>query len=334
MTFLSFLDETKHIVSQEIKQICDILSKYSSPEATTASQRIKEFTLRGKMIRACIARLSALSFGSSKNSNEINKIAAIIELAQSALLIHDDIMDNDDLRRGKPSIHKIYENDLSCPKAEQAGKSLGYCIGDALLFFIFSQLAYSPKLTTLFSEELTHTAFGQAFDITLSTKTNLEIDQQDLFDLIKYKTAHYTFRLPLLAGAISSDSSLDLIPKLDRFAVLAGYIFQIRDDELNLISSQEMDKTFGGDVKENKKNLCMFYLLESNSQVKNLLTDPQTDIRKIQELYISSGTQQKIHSIIQTFQKETLEIINSLPIQHNLQPLWNELIYFLSDRIK
>ena len=114
MSWESFANETRPLIEHSIKNECALLAaQYAEIEGAEAyAERLCEYTLRGKLLRGVFVRLAALSFGEAEERSVL-KTAAALELAQSAFLIHDDIMDGDALRRGKASIHTlIWQNAL------------------------------------------------------------------------------------------------------------------------------------------------------------------------------------------------------------------------------
>jgi len=323
----SFFKETNQKIKPYIQEQCQNLLNYPIDNAKMIAFYIQEYTQKGKMIRASLLRLSALSFG--KDNDDIYKIAAIIELAQSALLIHDDIIDDDDMRRGGKSMHKLLENEFTNSPNKKIGFSLAICMGDIILFHLFSQLPKNQEITSLFSQKLTQTALGQEMDVRYSL-LNKEISKEDIFTIIKFKTTQYTFSLPLLSGSIICEKYNELKEPLEELSTLLGYIFQIRDDELNLLSSSQTGKSMGGDIRENKKTLCRYELLKDNPQLEEYFGSDD-NILEIQNYY-NLITTKKINNYIQKFTKKAQNIIQKLPINEKYKSLWEELLFYLINR--
>ncbi len=310
-----YIQKVKPLILERIKYQCDELD---NPEI---SQKLYEYTSRGKLLRGVFVCLSAESFGRNIDT-EVLDVASALELAQTALLIHDDIMDQDDFRRGKPSMHKIYEQDGYDP---QTSTSLAICLGDVVLFHLFSYL--NKDLVDLFSKELTKTALGQTFDVSSSKK---EISKEDIMYIIQNKTANYTFSLPFQAG-LSLSNNLQYKESIVELSRLLGLIFQIRDDELNYQPQTQIGKSSGGDIRENKKTFCRAMLIERCPEIKDFYGQEQY-IEYIQELYHNSGVQQIIATQITEYSTLAEGIINQLPIQQEYISIWCQLLEYLQKR--
>ncbi len=305
----------KEQILQHIKKQCDELDNLE------ISQKLYEYTSRGKLLRGMFVCLSAESFG-RKVDEEVLDVAAAIELAQTALLIHDDIMDQDNFRRGKPSMHKIYEQEGF---NSHASTSLAICLGDVVLFHLFRYL--NKDISVLFSKELTKTALGQTFDVAKASSSE-EISEEDILYIIQNKTANYTFALPFSAGLILANRQ-DLQDSITELSRLMGLIFQIKDDILNYLPQSQIGKSSGGDIRENKKTLCRLMLIEQCPEAKDFYGK---DVDKVIELYISSGVQQKIECQLSEYASSAEEIIRSLPIKSEYLDKWNHLLEYLKDR--
>lgn len=333
MNLKTYIESHKKAILQSIDRQCDDLMTYDIANTSIMKERLYEYTSRGKLLRGVFVCLSTESFQDTNytiNQELMYKVAGAIELAQSALLIHDDIMDNDDFRRNKPSIHKLFENDINKSNAKKTGESLAICVGDIAIFHLFSYLAEYPELVQLFSRELSKTALGQALEIMNSIE-NQEISKEDILNIIKNKTANYTFLLPFMAGGLLAKSlDQEHLVFLKRFCLLAGYIFQIKDDELNLLSVQ-LDKSIGGDIRENKKTLCRYELLKRIPEAKELFIS-DLSLEKVRDLYISSGAKEEIVQQLLIYKTEASDLIGKLPIKEQYQSLWIELLDYLLER--
>ena len=331
MTLQDYINIKKKDILQEIQKQCQDLALYDMPNAPKIAELLYEYSSRGKLLRGVFVCLGAESFGDEENTH-ILKVAAALELAQSALLIHDDIMDGDDFRRNKPSLHKLFEKDFSGEKATKTGESLAICTGDIAIFHLFGYLSESPALVKLFSQLLSKTALGQAYEISYAHH-NEEISKEDILLIIKNKTTNYTFTLPFMAGAILSglDSTREL-DYLKEFCQYAGYIFQIKDDELNFLEEGSIGKSAGGDIRENKKTLCRYELLQKCPEaIKYFGKDGS--IEEVRTLYKDSGVKEHIADLIREYSLEAEKRINLLIIKESHKNLWLELISYLNIRV-
>ena len=240
--------------------------------------RLLDYTIRGKMIRGALVTIGARLFSTNPAGLEPGlqtvclRLGAAMELIQSLLLIHDDIMDQDDLRRGKPSVHAQYVQlahlrDVTDP--QRLGESLGICAGDVSGFMAFEILAgldlEPPLLRDLFaltSHELTLVGLAQMSDV-YNGGVCAEVGFEEIIRLYRYKTGRYTFSLPLMAGALCAGAKPETRRILGEIGELFGIIFQIKDDDLGLFgNSERTGKPVGSDIREDKKTLHRYFLFE------------------------------------------------------------------------
>ncbi|THB64931.1 MAG: polyprenyl synthetase family protein [Spirochaetaceae bacterium] len=239
--------------------------------------RILEYTLRGKMIRGSLVFIGAeLSGKSGANYAALAKTAVAMELMQSFLLIHDDIMDNDDIRRGKPAVHAQYRNlavQQQWNDANHSGISMGICAGDVAGFWAMAVLAgldlpekvYRLVLQTM-TREIILVGTAQMQDVAHGVSPD-EPSLEAIMSVYRYKTGRYTFSLPLMLGWIIAGGNSELLDDLASLGEVMGIIFQIRDDYLGLFgNTDETGKPITSDVSENKKTLYRRFLLESISR--------------------------------------------------------------------
>ncbi len=231
--------------------------------------RLEDYTCRGKMIRGALVEfghgLFANSTQSSKDHLACLQVGVAMELFQSMLLIHDDIMDQDDQRRGQPSIHAQYRNIESIKNLSESNRlseSMGICVGDVASFFAFEVLASLDldhqlvrKLLVFCGKELALVGIAQMNDVYHGTVAQ-ELDKEAILSIYRYKTGRYTFSLPMICGAIIAGVSQDERQQLGKIGETIGLIFQIKDDEIGLFgASVKIGKRLGSDIVENKKTL-------------------------------------------------------------------------------
>ncbi len=211
------------------------------------TERYRTFTLGGKMIRGCLTILGYEMF-TNQSSDEVVKTAAAMEIFQSALLIHDDIMDRDTMRRGAKTIFAQYGE-------SHFGESMGICAGDIGFFWGFSLLAQvnvDPNIKTAIlstiAAELTKVGVAQMQDVALGYD-EITPNEKTILNLYRYKTARYTFSLPLMVGAMLAGQSDKTVKTLEALGEDLGIIFQLKDDQLDAES----------DLREGKKTLVGLY---------------------------------------------------------------------------
>lgn len=235
-------------------------------------QHIKEHNLRpAKRLRASFVYYGYKLLG-GKNEKDILKATMSIELVHTALLMHDDFMDQDDTRRGLPTTHEYYKKYHSSKKFRfdpvHYGESMAVDAGDAALCMGFKILGQSnfpstEKLTALnrLLTGITNTAYGQAFDITLEGKG--KATEKDITDLHLAKTAIYTYKNPLHIGAILADAKDKDLELINKYAIPGGVAFQLQDDILGLFGNPEKTgKPAHSDLRQGKMTLLIIKALE------------------------------------------------------------------------
>ena len=243
----------------------------------------KEYTLRGgKRLRPifCILGYKCLS---DHNLEAIIAASISLELMQSSLLVHDDIMDEDELRRGKRTFHivckDLCERQFGKNKSRRFGENIAIVAGDLLEAYGEEVLAkssfksdYVKKALATYAEIVKNVGYGQILDITAERKGSFTED--DILTIHKLKTASYTIEGPLHIGALLAGADEADLQILSAYGIPLGLAFQIQDDILGLFGSEEkMGKPVGSDVREGKKTLLILHALERCTEdEKELLT--------------------------------------------------------------
>jgi len=269
------LDNYKRLVEKELDLFFkDKLEKADKidPSSKQMIELLKEFTLRGgKRLRAALVYYGYRCF-SNKNLKEIIKASVTMELIQSYLLIHDDIIDNDDLRRNGPTLHISYKN-IAKRKYKKIdsnhfGLSMAILAGDICAAFaneIMAKLKIKEKnkiqALNVLNHSLHHVIYGQVLDVLSELRI---ITNKDIEKIHRLKTATYTIESPLHIGALLAGAKQKHLKTLSNYAIPLGKAFQIKDDILGMFGEKEkVGKPVGSDIKEGKKNLLILKALES-----------------------------------------------------------------------
>lgn len=251
------------------RKVSELSSRH--PLGPQAVIRLLDYSKQGKMIRGGLVGLAQGLFAGELD-RDADRLGAVMELFQSALLVHDDIMDRDPLRRGKPAMHIQYAHDMQreeAAEADRTGESLAICVGDIAFFLgyeILSRLETEAetlrRLYSLCSKEMTGVGLGQMRDIRAGVLPEAP-DQEEIFAIYVHKTGRYTFSLPLMAGALLGGADDESLEILSRLGEILGIIFQIKDDELGLFgSADKIGKPVGTDLSEGKQTIFYSRLLQ------------------------------------------------------------------------
>lgn len=243
---------------------------------------IEAFTARGgKRTRPALTLLGAEAVGG--DAEAALPMAVAIEQFQSAALVHDDIADEGELRRGEPCLH------LTC------GVGPAINMGDAALVAGFSLLlnvgnaddATRLRLLRELARMEGHTVEGQALDLAWARDGRWDLTEADYDLMATSKTAYYSAATPLAAGAIAAGGTDAQVEALRRFGMACGLAFQLQDDLLNLVGdAQAQGKDFRSDVTEGKRTLVAVRALatlsgEKRDELVGILSSHATDGREL-----------------------------------------------------
>lgn len=233
------LEETKKLVWPEIqKYLIDpnypdqfLIPKKFKSEGSKFWEINYEYPERmGKYLRPTLVLLvaSALKF----SSKSVIKTAAAMQLSEEWILIHDDIEDNSDKRRGKPTLHKIYGHELAINS------------GDALHIIMWKIVndVGSKEVSDEFYKMLLRTTLGQSVEqIWINSKS--KIDDSKYFFMADSKSAYYSIAGPMRLGAILAGVSDTELDKITEFGLHLGRCFQLVDDILDIDEDKKEGKT-------------------------------------------------------------------------------------------
>ncbi|MFT4147885.1 MAG: polyprenyl synthetase family protein [Micrococcaceae bacterium] len=251
-----------------------------SPEAQELTEYILELALGGKRMRAQLCYLGYL-YASGTNYPAIVTAGAAIEMFQTAALIHDDIIDSSETRRGKTTIHTRYqqqhqdENLAGSP--EEYGIATAILGGDLCLSFseeIFAQaselISETYEARKIFNTMRYEVMAGQFMDIHEETAFNEPHDlnaYERAFNVLTFKSAKYSVEHPLVIGAALADASQKDLQQLADFGLPLGQAFQLRDDLLGVFGEPQLTgKPAGDDIKEGKRTVLIAFTLENSSE--------------------------------------------------------------------
>jgi len=198
-------------------------------------------------------------------------VGAAFELLHTALIVHDDVIDHDFVRRGVANISGVYR-DLALAKgtttdvAEHAGVSAAVIAGDLALFNSYRLIDKSgvaddvrARLLEVMDEALFASAAGELIDIDFSIDPSMPA-VDDILLMERLKTAVYSFECPLQAGAILAGADDDIVATLGEFGREIGIAYQLVDDLLGVFGSEaETGKTTLGDLREGKRTVMISF---------------------------------------------------------------------------
>jgi geranylgeranyl diphosphate synthase type II len=245
--------------------------------------------LGGKRIRPVLTLLAAEMYDCPIEKSLNTALA--IELFHNFTLMHDDIMDNASLRRGKSTVHEKWNN------------SIAILSGDATLISAYQLLTNNdpkvlPQLLKVFNDVAIEVCQGQQYDMDYEDRSNISID--DYINMIRLKTA-VLLGAALKLGAIVSGAPSASADHLQEFGINVGIAFQLQDDLLDVYGKElEFGKHIGGDIIANKKTFLMLKAIElakgeDAQQLQKWISkadEPEKKIREVTQLYNKLGIQE------------------------------------------
>lgn len=313
-------------ISEEVLKILDNESKLfqSNSNLQEYYKRIVEVSRGGKRLRGILVYYSYLMHG-GKDLDEILKVAAIVELYHTYILVMDDIQDKAETRRGVETISKYYK-DFQSKKGSDSfhfGNSIAINAGLSLSHLATKKItelnfADSLKLEFLktFSQTIVEVANGQTLDIIGETEIKSSSEAQ-VMEVYRLKTATYTFEGPMIAGAIFAGKAGDF-NEIRNFAFPAGINFQIIDDILGVFGEEsETGKSIKTDIIEGKNTILISKALEKlNDSDKSFLlaslgnyslTD--TDFERVKQILKDSGAYEYSINLAQKYVDQSKRVI-------------------------
>ena len=328
----------------ELKKYESIFYDYSSEKKGTIDL-LKKLIIKGKGIRGSLVYITDEIFNLEINENNLFYLAAFFEIIHTSLLIHDDIMDDDTLRRGGKTIHFYYEEKFKKIKTNDLiGKNFAINIGDIGFFVGFDFLnkiqiesKIKSQLFSLIIKEYIQVALAQMDDVFFSQTIN-EPRVDEILKIYLYKTARYTFVLPILATLFVKNHQyfynknfLSILEKL-------GIIFQISDDLIGFLSEQT-GKDLGSDIRENKKTIIRYFLIKElkNNNLKNFFGNKKIkkeEIKKLKRFFENSKAKNQIYKIINNYKDEIVINLDRYNYPQKFKNLLFEFIDYLISRKK
>lgn len=271
--------------------------------------------LGGKRLRPVLTLMTADIFG-DKAALAMNA-ALSVEVFHNFSLVHDDIMDDAPLRRGKKTVHEKWD------------LNTGILSGDAMLILAYQLFEnYEPKtfqsLARLFSKTALEVCEGQQYDIDFETRNDVTIPQY--LKMIEYKTA-VLVGAAMKMGAIVAEASEQDQDGIYDFGRYLGIAFQLQDDYLDAFGNPEtFGKQVGGDILENKKTYLYLKTLELGSDTEkynllelmsNISITNEDKVEKVKALFNASGASEATQLAVKDYTKKAFSVLEKLNISED-----------------
>ena len=259
MSEASFFDILKSFKERVDEFIFEFIpEQHEIPEINLLYAMMRDYPSRaGKGLRPGLLMIFNRAFGGS-DEKALNTAAAM-ELFQNWIVIHDDIEDQSDLRRGQPTLHIKHGVPLAINAGDAlAGKMWELVAGNREILGMEKTMIIFDEFLKMYSE----TTSGQHVELAWEKNRRWDITENDYFKMCRRKTAWYTCITPIWIGCLIADAPSTLRDAVVKFGLDLGVAFQIQDDVLNLIGDREKyGKEIGGDILEGKRSLVLIDLL-------------------------------------------------------------------------
>lgn len=328
------IDNYLRKINQGIKDILDQAQKnYKLRQVSDHLFSLtREFVLRkGKRIRPLLFILSYKGYAQKQTTDEKGLFisAASIELLHDYMLIHDDVIDRSLLRRGKPTLHKMFDRNLRFKNT--IGEELAIVAGDILFAMaiesfttVKENLARKERALKKLVETAAFTGAGEFIDVVSGYQSIDELTEKKILLNYTLKTARYTFECPLLMGALLAGAPAREQDKLSRLGLASGQAFQIYDDMLDLFGTEEIiGKPVLTDLNESKKTLLIFRAYQRLTGKKRLRLrhilekekKTMTDLEELRSLILASGSYRSCLALMNKLQHQAMVLCSQLDMK-------------------
>lgn len=350
----NFLEYYKRTSNKLNEYISDYNKKIVNEENPIIKENIEVFAnlnSDGKLIRGTLVNLG---YKLIKEESEYSyPLALAFEIFQTAILVHDDIIDNDDIRREKTTIHAYnynkYYNLTKNEKSKKLSDNIGICMGDLGLYNAnlvisenYNNDANLGNVLNHFNKIVINTIRGELIDVVLPfiEENNLELSnlEDNIMEIYKLKTSYYTIIGPLQLGMILAGSSKDKLADIEEFGYNTGVAFQMQDDYLG-IYGENIGKKVGSDIEEFKQTILYSY--NKNTKYHDELLKyygKEVDLdslNKVRDILDKSGSKEYTLNKIEEFYNKALDILDNIKwIDDENKEILKEFVIYLKNRKK
>jgi geranylgeranyl diphosphate synthase type I len=287
------------------------------PEMAPLFTALRHLLASGKRLRPQLCVAGWHVGGGRGDRHAPLRVAAALELFQAFALIHDDVMDASDLRRGRPTAHRTLATAYTDRggrrgRAEAHGISAAILLGDLTLVWsdeLLHRAGLAPgpmsHIRPLMDTMRSELVYGQYLDL-LSTD-RLSDDVEAALQVVRYKTAKYTVEWPLHIGAVLAGAATHVLDSCSEFGLPLGEAFQLRDDLLGVFGDpSKTGKPVGGDIREGKATVLMALALKRASPaeqqlLRTLVGNPDLadeDIARVRTVLEATGARRHVEEMI------------------------------------
>lgn len=328
--------ENKSNMQQYQTLISDALSRLDWAKSPEALYQPIAYALSvgGKHLRPAMLLMAVDIFGGK--TQDVMPAALAVEVFHNFTLLHDDLMDKADVRRGQATVQKKY------------GPNTAVLSGDQMLIAAYQLLEKAKisdgnfrQVTKLFSTMAEQICQGQQYDMDFEKRDDVVI--AEYMHMIELKTA-VLLATSLQIGALLAGASVEQQKCLYKFGLNLGLAFQLRDDYLDVYGTQSLGKKIGGDIVNNKKTYLLITAIDlAKGEMKNQLEfwlqpnqaqNPEEKIEAVKDIYNQLGVEQMTLKAIDKYTKLAQKSLEKLDIENDKKQMLLQLADTLLKRNK
>lgn len=302
------------------------------PMPAEVCQSLRDFLAAGgKRLRPLLCVTGWQAAGGGGAAAPVLTTAASLELFHLFTLIHDDIMDGSDIRRGLPTLHRRlaqhHRGGRSAATAERVGTNTAVLVGDLALAWS-DELLHTAGLTPrqlgdvlpLIDLMRSEVMYGQYLDVTATGHLTADVDRA--MRIVRYKTAKYTCERPLHIGAALAHDAARVSETLSAYALPIGEAFQLRDDLLGVFGTPQLTgKPSLDDLRDGKHTVLVALALQRSDPAQRhtlhtLIGDPaldEADADRVRRVLTATGAREEVERMISTRCAQAHHVLDTEP---------------------
>jgi geranylgeranyl diphosphate synthase type I len=302
----------------------------ASPELKPLLDTLDALLSSGKRLRPAFCSWGWRAAG-APDDEAVLQVASALELVQACALVHDDVMDDSDTRRGRPSVHRAFaelHRDAGwLGSAELFGTGAAILLGDLCLAWA-DEMIFSADLPAeallrakpVYDLMRTELMAGQYLDVTEQARGGGSVERSLV--VVRTKTAKYTVERPLHLGALLAGGDASLLATCTAYGMPLGEAFQLRDDLLGVFGDPaETGKPAGDDLREGKRTVLVALAAEratpaQEDLLKRLLGDRSLSadgVDELRETIVSTGAVERVETMIRERTQAALDALGDIP---------------------
>ena len=286
----------------------------------------------GKRVRPAFCVAGYLAAGGDPADAGIVSAAAALEMLHISALVHDDVLDDSDQRRGLPTVHSAYtalhQSRGWQGESRRFGEGVAILVGDLALVYSGELMsAAPPSAVPEWNKLRSEVMIGQYMDVAAAAEFSVDPRLSRLIALIK--SGRYTIHRPLVVGASAAGHS-ELAPAFEEYGEAVGEAFQLRDDLLDAFGdSADTGKPAGLDFTQHKMTLLLGWAMQRDEHIRALITEPGHTPDEVRRRLVDTGVPADVEKHIAGLVERGCKAIADAPIDR----VWREELAVMADRV-